>query len=102
MADFSDENIAALRRGETIQIRPRGNSMTPKIRSGELCTIAPIEPAAVEVGDAVLVELPGRRRYLHLVKSATRDRVLIGNAHGRMNGWASREKVYGKLVRVDP
>ena len=102
MADFSDENVARLQAGETIAIRPRRNSMTPKIRSGQLCTIEPVRPEAVEVGDAVLVELPGRRRYLHLVKAATRDRVLIGNNHGRVNGWASRDKVYGRLVRVDP
>ena len=102
MPDFTDDHIAALQRGETIQIRPCGNSMTPKIRSRQLCTIAPIRPDEVRVGDAVLVELPGRRRYLHLVKSATSDRVLIGNNHGRINGWARRDKVYGKLVRVDP
>ena len=30
-------HIAKLKAGETVSFRPRGDSMVPKIRSGELC-----------------------------------------------------------------
>jgi len=37
--------IEKLRRGETVQFRPRGNSMAGKIESGQLCTVVPTTPA---------------------------------------------------------
>ena len=33
--------IEQLRRGDTVAFRPRGHSMSPKIESGQLCTVAP-------------------------------------------------------------
>jgi len=32
-------HIEKLRAGETVSFRPRGNSMTGKIESGQLCTV---------------------------------------------------------------
>ncbi len=55
----------------------------------------------VEAGDVVLVRWKGGV-LLHLVKEATRDRVLIGNNVGRVNGWANRRDVVGRVVRVHP
>jgi len=36
--------IEALKKGETVQIRPRGNSMRPKVNSGDLVTLRPVKP----------------------------------------------------------
>jgi hypothetical protein len=33
--------IERLQAGETVQVRPRGNSMRGKIESGQFCTVAP-------------------------------------------------------------
>ncbi|WNG31485.1 hypothetical protein F0U62_12005 [Cystobacter fuscus] len=55
----------------------------------------------VEAGDVVLVWWRGGF-LLHLVKQATVDRLLIGNNVGRVNGWASRRAVLGRVVRVHP
>lgn len=32
-----------LRKGESVQFRPRGNSMTPIIESGQLVTVEPVD-----------------------------------------------------------
>lgn len=69
--------------------------MTGRVEDGELVTVEPAGVADVDVGDVVLCKVKGRP-YLHLVKSKDGDRVLIGNNHGRINGWTRR--VYGKLT----
>jgi hypothetical protein len=57
--------IERLKSGETVSFRPRGHSMTPKIKSGQLCTVAPCDPASLRVGDIVLCKVGGAE-YLHL------------------------------------
>ncbi len=90
--------IQKLERGETVSFRPRGNSMVPKIKSGQLVTVEPVALADVKRGDIVLCKVRGRE-YLHLVKARTFDTVQIGNNKGRINGWTHH--VYGKLVKVE-
>jgi hypothetical protein len=53
--------IDKLKKGETVQFRPRGNSMRGKIDSGQLCTVVPITAEAVEVGDIVLCKVNGNQ-----------------------------------------
>jgi hypothetical protein len=53
-------HVERLRAGETVSFRPRGNSMSGKIESGQLCTVAPVDPATLEVGDIVLCKVNGR------------------------------------------
>lgn len=86
--------------GETVTFRPRGNSMTPKIKSGQLCTVEPLG-AAPETGDVVLC-LVRSSYYLHLVKAVDAARGFqIGNNHGGINGWVNRTHIYGRLVKVE-
>lgn len=93
--------IDRLRRGETVQFRPHGNSMTPRIESGSLVTVAPVQDGSVEKGDVVLCKVRGRI-FLHLVAAKRGDQFQISNNHGHVNGWTSAACVYGKLVRVEP
>jgi phage repressor protein C with HTH and peptisase S24 domain len=58
--------IAKLRAGETVSFRPRGDSMSPRIESGDLCTVEPVDPATLRAGDVVLCKVRGAE-YLHLV-----------------------------------
>lgn len=97
---WASAHIAKLQTGETVQFRPRGNSMHGKIESGQLCTVAPVDPAVVEVGDIVLCKINGKQ-YLHLVKAKQGDRFLIGNNRGRVNGWVSNNSIYGKCTRIE-
>jgi len=93
--------IAKLKAGETVSFRPRGDSMRGKIDSGQLCTVAPVDPATLEVGDVVLCKVNGRE-YLHLVKAIQGGRFQIGNNRGRINGWVGANAIFGKCVRVEP
>jgi hypothetical protein len=79
--------IANLENGETGSFRPRGHSMAGKIESRRLCTVEPVDAAALKVGDIVLCKVSGRE-YLHLVKAIQGSRFQIGNNRGRINGWA--------------
>jgi hypothetical protein len=92
--------IAKLRDGETVSFRPRGNSMSGKIDSGQLCTVAPVDPASLKVGDIVLCKVNGRE-YLHLVKAIQGQRFQIGNNRGRINGWISANAIFGRCVRIE-
>jgi hypothetical protein len=94
-------HIASLRAGQTVSFRPRGNSMSPKIESGQLCTVAPVDVSEVSVGDIVLCKVNGSE-YLHLVKAIQGQRFQIGNNRGRINGWIGPNAVFGRLVRVEP
>jgi hypothetical protein len=92
--------IVKLRAGETVSFRPRGNSMSGKIESGQLCTVVPVDASVVNVGDIVLCKVNGRE-YLHLVKAIQGDRFQIGNNRGRINGWVSANSIFGRCVRIE-
>ena len=95
---WASGHIARLQAGETISFRPSGQSMTPRIKSGDLCTVAPVAITDLSVGDIVLCKVAGSE-YLHFVKAMQGDRVQIGNNHGHINGWT--RAVYGRLIQVE-
>jgi hypothetical protein len=86
--------------GATVEFRPTGSSMVPLIRSRQLVTVAPVDPARVEVGDIVLARVAGTV-YLHLVSAIDGKRVQISNNRGRVNGWTNHARVYGICVAID-
>ena len=92
--------IAKLRAGETVSFRPRGNSMSGKIESGQLCTVRPVDTTTLQVGHIVLCKVNGRE-YLHLIKAIQGPRFQIGNNRGRINGWVSAGAIFGKCVSVE-
>jgi hypothetical protein len=73
--------------------------MKGKIESGQLCTVVPATDE-LKVGDVVLCKVNGQQ-YLHLIKAVQGGRYQIGNNRGRVNGWVSRNSIYGKCVRVE-
>ena len=90
----------ALRRGETVQVKPRGHSMRGKVNDGDLVTLEPVSPETLTVGDIVLVRVHGRD-YLHLVKAIDGGRFQIGNNRGGINGWVGPNAIYGKAMKVE-
>jgi hypothetical protein len=58
---WASAHIARLQDGETVQFRPRGNSMQGKIESGQLCTVEPVDTATLKVGDIVLCKVNGKQ-----------------------------------------
>jgi len=97
---WASEYIAKLQAGETVQLRPRGASMAGQIESGQLCTVEPVDPSTLQVGDIVLCKVNGSQ-YLHLVKAIQGPRFQIGNNRGRINGWVTAGSIYGRCVRVE-
>lgn len=97
---WADHYIRQLNGGETVSFRPRGNSMSGRIESGQLVTVVPsagrLPPL---VGDIVLCTVFGSQ-YLHLVKAVDGDRYQIGNNKGRINGWTRR--IHGLVISVEP
>lgn len=94
------EGLKELSEGLTAQMRPRGGSMRGRVERGQLVTLAPVNPAEVRDGDAVLVRWRGNY-LLHLVKKIQGDRFLIGNNVGKTNGWVSASDIRAKVVRVE-
>jgi len=92
--------LPKLRAGETVSFRPRGDSMSPRIESGDLCTVAPVDAGALRVGDVVLCKVRGAE-YLHLVKAVQGGRYQIGNNRGHVNGWVGPSAIFGRLVKVE-
>ena len=91
-------HIARLRQGSTVSFRPRGASMTGRIASGQLCTVAPVADAtALRVDDIVLCKVGGAE-YLHLIKAIQGARFQIGNNRGHINGWVTAKAIFGRLV----
>lgn len=91
--------IEKLKNGETVQFRPRGNSMKGKIDSGQLVTVAPVGGIELKKGDIVLCKVNGSQ-YLHLIKAIQGERYQIGNNIGRINGWITQNFIYGICTGV--
>ena len=47
---WASHHIQKLLTGETVSFRPHGQSMSGRIESGQLCTVAPVDPEVLEVG----------------------------------------------------
>lgn len=99
---WADNYIKKLQAGESVRFRPRGNSMSGRIESGQLVCVEPISSFySLNLDDIVLCRVAGHQ-YLHLIKQTdpARKRVLICNNRGRENGWTSFENVYGRVTAV--
>ena len=97
---WADNCKEALRRGETVHIKPRGHSMTGRVNDGDIVTLEPCEPGDLAVGDIVLVRVHGND-YLHLIQAMKAGRFLIGNNRGGTNGWVGANALFGKAVKVE-
>ncbi len=101
MADWKEIAIHTLKRGESVQVRPRGNSMTGLINDGDLVTLSPCDACGLNAGDIVLARVEGRRfRHvvLHKVVAIEQDRFLIGS-NNRLDGWVQAEAILGRVVQ---
>ena len=85
----------ALTRGEAVQLRPRGHSMTGRINDGDLVTVAPCDASGVQVGDAVFVRIHGNY-VLHLVKAIQGIASSSAIIAARSVGGSTRAPSWGK------
>lgn len=97
---WATNHIGRLREGEIVRFRPRGGSMSGRIESGQLVTVAPIaDHVNLEPGDIVLCSVNGNH-LLHLIKAISGGRFLIGNNRGRINGWTSANNIFGRVTLI--
>jgi Peptidase S24-like len=89
-----------LEKGE-VTFKPHGNSMTPKIDSGDQVVVRKVDLKALRVGDAVYAKVKGSY-YLHLLSAIdeTQGRYQISNNHGHVNGWVNADNVFGLCIKV--
>lgn len=89
-----------LEKGE-VAWKPHGNSMAPRIDSGDQVVVKQVDPKLLKVGDIVYAKVKGSY-YLHLLSAIdeSQDRYQISNNHGHVNGWVTSDKVYGVCVKV--
>ncbi len=95
--------IEQLKRGEPAQLRPRGHSMSGRIENGQLVTIEPIAHVELNIGDVVLARVQGKRRalvVLHQILERDGERVLIGAANGRVDGWIETSAIFGRVTQI--
>jgi len=96
---WATQYIEKLKNGETVQFRPRGNSMKGKVDSGQLVTVEPVSERQLQKGDIVLCKVNGSQ-YLHLIKAVNGGRYQIGNNIGKINGWISQNSIYGICINI--
>lgn len=111
---WADKYIERLNQGLETKLRPRGRSMEPRIKSGQLVTLIPVVemlnsyPNFFKVGDIVLCEVKGKQ-FLHLIVEVKirmsidemETTYLIGNMKGFNNGWIRSNSIYGKAVSIE-
>lgn len=96
------QHIEKLKKGETVSFRPKGNSMKPKIESGNLVTVSP-DLDGLDEDDIVFCKVKGTH-YVHLVKAVKTEKdkklYLIGNNKGGINGWVGLSNIFGRVTAV--
>ena len=102
--DWKQVAVDALGQGQSVQVRPRGHSMTGQINDGDLVTLAPCRACELVAGDVVLARIEGRRCHhivLHRIVAAEQDRFLIGS-NSRLDGWVEVGAIVGRVAQIVP
>lgn len=91
----------ALKNGQVCYVVGIGNSMLPILKSKQPVICIPItNEVELKKRDIVFCKVKGHY-YLHLIHAVKNDnQYLIGNNHGHMNGWVSRNQIYGKVAEI--
>jgi hypothetical protein len=82
-----------------VTFRPRGNSMSGIIESGQEVTVKPVEKGDLQKGDVVLCTVKGKD-YLHKIVAIKGLRYQIGNNKGKINGWIGFNQIHGKVTDI--
>lgn len=95
------ETMKHLQNGEECIVTGFGQSMTPRLSSGQPVRCIPVDDTTeLNKKDIVFCKVNGHF-YLHQI-SAIRNKksYQISNNHGHVNGWVSRKCIYGKVVEI--
>lgn len=100
---FDKENVQTiekLKSGKTCLVQGFGQSMTPILKSGQVCRVIPVtDDIDLKKNDIVLCRVKGHI-YLHKITAIKGKRFQISNNHKHVNGWVGRENIYGKCIEI--
>ena len=88
----------------SVQFRSTGDSLAPRVRSGDVTMWEPVtDHSVLKVRDVVFCSVqPGDRFYGHMIHNIGDWHGTkywdIGNISGRINGWCFAEHIFGVLV----
>jgi len=90
-----------LQNGQRIErYKEAGNSMLPIIKSNQPVTLVPVSnDTELHVGDIVFCRVKGNY-YTHKISKIKGKQYQISNNHGFVNGWISRDKIFGKVTKI--
>lgn len=95
---MSNQKVKMLLEGLTFTTKEKGNSMIPRIKSGQEHVLEPATWESVEVDEIVYCKVKGNY-YTHLVTAKDPHKgCQISNNHGYVNGWT--KQVFGKVIAV--
>jgi signal peptidase I len=97
--NWKDIVIQKLKAGEQVTIKGCGNSMTPRFKNGDRIVLDPVS-RDLKIGDAVFVKV-GKNTFTHLITAMRGDQYQISNNHGHINGWVTRDSIYGIAIGVE-
>lgn len=90
-----------LQNGEECIVVGFGQSMTPKLKSGQPVKVIPItKDVILRKNDIVFCKVNGHF-YLHKISAIKNNNTYqISNNHGHVNGWIGKNKIYGKVIEI--
>ena len=89
-----------LKEGHICKLTGYGNSMTPKIKSGQSVICIPVtDEVKLKKKDAVFCKVAGHY-YLHMISAVKGKAYQISNNHGHVNGTVGRSNIFGKVVEI--
>jgi hypothetical protein len=98
---WADRAIKELQSNKNVIINPRGHSMSPLVKDNATVELSPSSEYNVE--DVVLVKVSGRV-YLHKISavkgSDKKMQYQISNNKGHVNGWVSKNSIFGKAIKI--
>lgn len=96
------KSAVELSQGKVGKLIGIGNSMTPILKSRQPVICEPVTAETdIKKGDIVFCKVKGNH-YLHKVYGiqGEGESFLIGNNHGKMNGWTRRKNVFGIVTKI--
>ena len=73
--------------------------MSPILKSNQPVTLAPVGDRKLQVGDIVFCKVGGNF-YTHKITKIRGKQYQISNNHHFVNGWVTRNSIYGIVIKI--
>ena len=92
-----------MKRGRRSGSRPKGYSMTPAIRDGDIITVSPLKDIMPRRGDVLAFRHPERPQMLvhRVLHTMARKYFIKGDNCPEADGWIPAENILGLISKVE-